>query len=76
MDEEESMYSTLCHVKADTSELCKTLQPQVGVGGATFYRINFEIVLALGLTELKAHTRWEENGIKRWGPAAIVHDLN
>ena len=53
------MYSTLCVVKGDTTELCKSLPPQVGV--ATFYEINFEVVLSLGLTELKAHICWEEN---------------
>jgi hypothetical protein len=54
------MYSTLCVVKGDTTELCKSLQPQVGAA-ATFYQIDLEVVLALGLTELKAHIRWEEN---------------
>ena len=53
------MYSTLCEVKADTTELCKSLLPQDGE--ATFYTIKFEVVLALGLTELKAHIRWKEN---------------
>ena len=53
------MYSTLCVVKGDTTELCKSLQPQVEA--ATFYEINFAVVLALGLTELKAHICWEEN---------------
>ena len=53
------MYPTLCVIKGDTTELCKSLSPQLGA--ATFYQINFEIVLALGLTELKAHICWEEN---------------
>ena len=53
------MYSTLCVVKGDTSELCKSLRPQVGE--TTFYNIKFEVVLALGLTELKAYICWEEN---------------
>lgn len=53
------MYSTLCHVKADTTELCKLLQPRVGA--ATFYEIEFDVVLALGLTELKAHISWDED---------------
>ena len=53
------MYSTLCIVKGDTAELCKSLRPQVEA--ATFYEISFEVVLALGLTELKAHISWEEN---------------
>ncbi|KAF8802608.1 hypothetical protein BYT27DRAFT_7196548 [Phlegmacium glaucopus] len=71
MDEEKPMYSTLCHVQADTTEICKSLQPQVGA--ATFYEIKFEVVLALGLTELKAHLSWEENGIKRRSPAEVVY---
>lgn len=53
------MYSTLCVVKGDTTELCKSLRPQVEA--ATYYEIDFEVVLALGLTELKAHICWEEN---------------
>lgn len=52
-------YSTLCRVKADTTELCKSLKPQVGA--AVFYEVHFEVVLALGLTELKAHLCWQEN---------------
>ena len=55
------MYSTLCSVKADTTELCKTLQPQIGVGEKIFYKLSYDIVLSLGLTELKAHICWNEN---------------
>ena len=54
-----AMYSTLCYVKGDTTELCKSLLPQRGV--ATFYQAYFDVVLALGLTELKAYICWEEN---------------
>ena len=53
------MYSTLCIVKGDTTELCKSLRPQLGE--ATFYKLKFEVVLSLGLTELKAHICWKEN---------------
>jgi hypothetical protein len=53
------MYSTLCVVKGDTAELCESLRPQVDA--ASFYQIDFEVVLALGLTELKAHICWQEN---------------
>ena len=59
------MYSTLCLIKGDTTELCKSLRPQneaaTGTSAQLFYVINFEVVLALGLTELKAHICWEEN---------------
>jgi len=54
-----ALYSTLCRVKADTTEICKSLKPQVGA--ATYYEIDFEVVLALGLTELKAYMSWVEN---------------
>ena len=53
------MYSTLCVVKGDTTELCKSLRAKVEA--ATYYEMDFEVVLALGLTELKAHISWEEN---------------
>jgi hypothetical protein len=55
------MYSTLCCVKADTTELCKTLRPQIGVEGEIYYRLDYDVVLSLGLTELKAHICWKEN---------------
>ena len=54
------MYSTLCIVKGDTTEICKSLRPQLEAA-TSFYEIDFEVVLALGLTELKAHICWEEN---------------
>ena len=53
------MYSTLCHIKADTAELCASLEPQVGV--TTYYEMPFDIVLSLGLTELKAYVCWKED---------------
>ena len=49
------MYSMLCFVKGDTTELCKSLRE------AATYEIYFEVVLELGLTELKAHISWDEN---------------
>ena len=53
------MYSILCVVKGDTTELCNSLGPLVEA--AQYYEINFEVVLSLGLTEFKAHISWEEN---------------
>jgi len=73
MDKEKSMYSTLCVIKADTTELCKSLRPKVYKAGK-YYVIKFEVVLVLGLTELKAHICWEENGIKRRSPAQVIYD--
>ena len=53
------MYATLCDIRGDTTELCNSLQPLVEA--AEFYEIIFEVVLKLGLTELKAYIRWDEN---------------
>lgn len=62
------MFSTLCSVEADTSQISKTLQP---IRSATvlegrrrlqvYYKIQFDIVLSFGLTELKAQIAWIED---------------
>jgi len=54
------MYSTLCHVQADTSQLSTSLKAQKSDVGKEYYGITFDVVLSLGLTELKAHIVWEE----------------
>lgn len=71
LDEDPSMYSTLCHIKADTAELCASLEPQVGV--TTYYEMSFDIVLSLGLTELKAYVCWKEDGVQMRSPAQIIY---
>ncbi|KAH9933537.1 hypothetical protein B0H21DRAFT_83076 [Amylocystis lapponica] len=57
-DTEQHMFSTLCHVSADSSGVpintCK------GPKG-TYYTQNFDVVLSFGLTELKAQLCWIEN---------------
>ena len=57
------MCSILCYVEADTSALCSTLQPQTGAGGMEFYEIKYDVVITLGLTELKAHVCWENEQV-------------
>ncbi|KAH9485830.1 Heat shock 70 kDa protein 12A [Psilocybe cubensis] len=72
-DEETDMYRVLCHVTADTSNvpLRQYVNSKTGI---PYYRIEFEIVLSFGLTELKAQVAWKENGIERRGPAEVVYD--
>jgi hypothetical protein len=53
------MYSTLCIVSADTSQVLKTMRR--GPSGAKYYVQEFSIVVLLGLTELKAQISWVEN---------------
>ena len=54
------MYSLLCHVHADLSRVPKLPRTST-FGRSKYYAANFDVVLALGLTELKAHICWQEN---------------
>jgi hypothetical protein len=54
------MFSTLCTVTADTSQLAYSLQPLRGIGGIEYYHLEFDVVLQFGLTELKAQISWME----------------
>jgi hypothetical protein len=56
------MFSNLCTVHADTSQVSKTLSPRRGFAGLQFYRQQFSIVLMFGLTELQAQISWKEDG--------------
>ncbi|KAG6918259.1 hypothetical protein DXG01_015633 [Tephrocybe rancida] len=57
------MYSTLCTIEADTSKLSETLQLVHAEGKAStaYFRMEYDIVLSFGLTELKAQIAWVEN---------------
>jgi len=73
LDEDSSMYSTLCYVTADTSQLPnppKTSQD----GRSTYHRIKFDVIMSFGLTELKAQIAWVENGVEKRSPAQIIYD--
>jgi hypothetical protein len=74
-DTEPEMFSTLCTVQADLSQMSKAMRPQRGRGGAQFYKQEFSVVLLFGLTELKAHISWMENGEEKRSPAKVVYDL-
>ncbi|KAJ7157455.1 hypothetical protein C8R46DRAFT_1178680 [Mycena filopes] len=63
-DIEGDKYPVLCMVHADTSQISRTLKPQHGQSGI-YYRLEFDVVLSLGLTELKAQIAWIENGVEK-----------
>jgi hypothetical protein len=46
-------------ITADLSHL--NLNPRKGRQGKTYFRVDYEIVLLFGLTELKAQIAWKEN---------------
>ncbi|KAF9783740.1 hypothetical protein BJ322DRAFT_1109589 [Thelephora terrestris] len=58
-DVERDRFETLCHVVADISEApwrCKT-----GASGKLCYIQKYDVVLMVGLTELKAQIRWTDS---------------
>ena len=55
------MYKPLCTVVADTSQATKALKSRTTTAGKTYYRQDFDVVLLLGLAELKAQISWMED---------------
>jgi len=51
------------------------MKPHRGLGGGQFYKQDFCVVLLFGLTELKAHISWMDNGEEKRSPAKVVYDL-
>lgn len=50
---------TLCKVTGDTSKVQKVAEQ--GKGGVTYYTQKFEIVLLVGMTEMRAYIAWDDN---------------
>ncbi|PFH48911.1 hypothetical protein AMATHDRAFT_5380 [Amanita thiersii Skay4041] len=71
-DRETEMFSNICEIVADVSPVKRFLSQQYDQS-ARFYRIDYEVVLLFGHTELKAQIAWKENGQEKRGPAAIVY---
>jgi len=74
MDVETNRFETLCHVVADISAAPYTTK--VGRFGRTCFTRNLDVVLLVGLTELKAQIRWIDSitGEVKSGPAAVVYN--
>ncbi|RDB20568.1 Heat shock protein 12A [Hypsizygus marmoreus] len=75
-DVDTDMYSTLCTVKADVAQFKTTLRPQLGKGSRIYFKLNFEVILSFGLTELTAQLSWKENGEEKRCSAEIVYDYD
>jgi hypothetical protein len=55
-------FETLCHVHADVSAAQYTTK--VGSSRAVCYYREYEVVLLVGLTELKAQIRWTDTEVR------------
>ena len=53
-------YTKLCTIEADLSGVPLLPQPKA-VGHGTYYSVDYDFVLLLGMTELKAQIAWREN---------------
>ncbi|KAK0212127.1 hypothetical protein DFS33DRAFT_1389182 [Desarmillaria ectypa] len=69
MNTDEAMYKILYTITANTQQAAKTLKPQRGRNGRTFYKLDYDVVLLFGLTELQACVL-EVRGIS---PARIIY---
>jgi len=74
MDVEPDRFETLCHVAADISAAPST--PKPGKSGKMYYSRKYDIVLLVGLTELKAQIRWVDSitGTETSSDAVIVYN--
>lgn len=70
-DVEPEFFSPLCTVHANTSQVHKT---QLYGSNGAYYKLEYDIILLAGLTELKAQIAWQEDGIEKRGEAKIVYD--
>jgi hypothetical protein len=53
-------YTKLCTIEADLSRVPLSPRPKAS-GKGNFYRVDYDIVLLFGMTELKAQVTWKEN---------------
>ena len=56
----QARFTALCNVIADTSMIARSLRPQQASGGGGYYRLEFDVILLFGLTELKAQISWND----------------
>ena len=56
--DQKDRFETLCHVAADVTAAPSTLK--IGKSGKVCYYREYNVVLLVGLTELKAQIRWTD----------------
>ncbi|KAF9476870.1 hypothetical protein BDN70DRAFT_881863 [Pholiota conissans] len=66
-------YTKLCSIDIDLSYLPLTPRTKPS-GNGTFFRLDYDIVLMFGLTELKAQIAWKEGNIEKRSATKIVYD--
>jgi len=64
-------FESECIISANLSQLAQTLKPQNGVD-RVYFATKFDVGITFGATELKAFIQWDENGVKKRGPATVI----
>lgn len=72
MDVNTSLYSQLCTIEVDLSHL-KPSPKSVNASTSTYYKVDYELIMLFGGTELKAQLAWKENGVEKRSAAKIVY---
>ncbi|KAF8962457.1 hypothetical protein BDZ97DRAFT_1733008 [Flammula alnicola] len=73
-DEDAENYTNLATVVVDFTHL--PLEPLVNKTGKAYYRVDYEVVLLFGLTEMQAQLAWQERRGEKRSTAQIVYDLD
>ncbi|KIK93911.1 hypothetical protein PAXRUDRAFT_12380, partial [Paxillus rubicundulus Ve08.2h10] len=73
VDKEAAYFTDMCTVVANTSKLIHSINPLRSLNGGTYYRLDIDVILLFGLTELKAQISWKDRGVEKRSPASIVY---
>jgi len=72
-DVDTNNYTKLCTIEADLSRVPLSPRPKT-TGTGNFYRVDYDIVLLFGTTELQALIAWKEKGNEKKSATKIVYD--
>ncbi|QRV77740.1 hypothetical protein RhiJN_05755 [Ceratobasidium sp. AG-Ba] len=67
-----SNFQKSCTIRANLSNLVGALERRIGLQGREYWRVNFDVCIRFGGTELEAFLEWEEDGITRTGEVTII----
>ncbi|KAH7339945.1 hypothetical protein B0J17DRAFT_597337 [Rhizoctonia solani] len=67
-----SKFKEVCTITAELYNIEGALTKETGFTGIDYWSLTVEVCISFGTTELQAHLEWEQNGVKRIGPATVV----
>ncbi|KAJ7629513.1 hypothetical protein DFH06DRAFT_1480482 [Mycena polygramma] len=67
-------FEIICTVRANLEKSYQATPFVTSSAGRRYKRVDFDVCLALGETELTARLRWEEDGVETYGEAEIAYE--